>query len=418
VKAGNLNIAMLSIHSNPIGELGTMNTGGMSVYISEIARELGKRGHAVDIYTRQRNGDHRSAIELSENVRLIHLGIAGNGNLSKLILYPYLSEFFQSLEKFRTGENLDYDIIHSHYWLSGRMGTWAQNAWNRPHVVTFHTLGELKNRVGSDSREPESRIANEKKLVNTCHRLVVQTERERDNLIRYYGASEEKIGVVPCGVNLKLFRPEQKQLARKRLGFEQDDTILLYVGRFEPLKGLDILLEAMAYLKNSNQLRLVIVGGDGENNPGYQKLRQKTYELDISDKCLFTGPIEQKNLPPYYNAANALVIPSRYESFGLVGLEALACGRPVISTPVGAMEELLREARAVRVVTSPSPQKLAGEIQSLIADRSLHPADEIRESVLGYNWSMVADAIIKEYQVAIDQQAMQNDSLLFAEASG
>ena len=152
--------------------------------------------------------------------------------------------------------------------------------------------------------------------------------------------------------------------------------------------------------------------------PDIKILRQKTHDLDISDKCLFTGPIEQKNLPPYYNAANALVIPSRYESFGLVGLEALACGRPVISTPVGAMEELLREARAVRVVTSNSPQKLAGEIQSLIADRSLHPAVEIRESVLGYNWSMVADAIIKEYQVAIDQQAMQNDSLLSAEASG
>ena len=414
----NFNIAMLSIHSNPIGVLGTIDTGGMSVYISELAREIGSRGHRVDIYTRRHDGGHRPVIELSKNVRLIYLSIANTGNLSKLTLYPHLHKFFQSMEKFRTDENLAYEIIHSHYWLSGRLGTWAQNYWNRPHLVTFHTLGELKNRTGVGTPEPEIRITNEKELIKTCHRVLAPTERERDNLIRFYDAPEEKIGVVPCGVNLELFRPEGREVARKRLGFKPDDIILLYVGRFDPLKGLDILLEAMAYLNNSNRFRLVIVGGDGKKNPGYQYLRQKTHDLDISEKCLFAGHIEQKRLPSYYNSADVLVIPSRYESFGLVGLESLACGRPVVSTPVGAMEELLREARTGRVITRISPQSLARGIQSLIADRSLPLAVEIRESVLEYSWSSVADAIIKEYQVAVDQQAIGNDFLVSMEASG
>jgi D-inositol-3-phosphate glycosyltransferase len=285
-------------------------------------------------------------------------------------------------------------------------------------VVTFHTLGESKNSVDVDTRESELRIANEKKLVQTCHRLVVPTQRERESLVRFYGAHEEKIGVVPCGVNLELFRPEKRVLARRQLGFKPDDHILLYVGRFEPLKGLDILLEAMAALKSVDRLRLVIVGGDGENHFGHQSLKQRTHELGISDRCLFTGPIEQMKLPPYYNSADMLVIPSRYESFGLVGLEALACGRPVVSTPVGAMAEQLREARAVRVISKISPQLLAGEIQSLIADRSPPSAAEIRRSALGYSWSNVADAIIREYKMAMDQQALDNGCSISAQASG
>ena len=418
MKAETLNIAMLSIHSNPIGQLGTIDTGGMSVYISELARELGARGHRIDIFTRRHDGDHQSVIEHGENVRLIHLDIARNGNLSKLTLYPYLSKFFQSLEAYRQDQDLVYDVIHSHYWLSGQLGIWAQNDWNRPHVVTFHTLGESKNRVHVGTREPEVRIANEKEVVQTCHRIVVPTEGERDSLVRFYSASEERIGVVPCGVNLELFRPEKKLISRKQLGFGTDDVILLYVGRFEPLKGLDILLEAMTGLKSSNRLRLVIVGGDGAYNHAHQALKQRTRELGIYEKCVFTGPIEQKKLPPYYNSADVLVIPSRYESFGLVGLEALACGRPVVSTPVGAMDGLLRDLRAVRVVSNTSPQSLTGEIQSLIADRSLPTAAEIRQSVKGYSWSRVADAIIKEYQEAMDQHTLENNALASAEASG
>ena len=418
MRAENINIAMLSIHSNPIGRLGTIDTGGMSVYISELARELGHRGHCVDIYTRLQNGADRPVIEHGKNVRLIHLDIANNGNLFKLTLYPYLDRFYRSLETYRRSENLSYDLIHSHYWLSGCLGAQAQADWDRPHVITFHTLGESKNRVGVGTREPQLRIANEKELVHTCQRIVVQTRSEQDNLIRSYNAPREKIGVVPCGVNLELFRPEKKLLARRRLGFDSDDTILLYVGRFEPLKGLEILLEATARLKNFDRLRLVIVGGDGDYNPAHQSLKQKAQDLGISERCLITGPVEQKKLPSYYNSADALVIPSRYESFGMVGLEALACGCAVVSTPVGAMAGRLHKASGVRVTPFMSPQSLAEEIQSLLAGRSLPAADEIRESALEYSWSSVADAIIEEYRIAIDQYDQVGRHSISARASG
>ena len=396
-----LRIAMLSIHSNPIGELGTNDTGGMSVYIRELARELGRRGHRIDIYTRLPNGSHQPVIELFENVRLVHLGIPNNGHLSRLALYPYLNDFFKSMDNFRSRNGIVYDLIHSHYWLSGRLGSWAQMHWDRPHLVMLHTLGEVKNRTGVGRPEPELRIAAEKELVETCDRILAPTERERDSLIRYYGVQREKIGVVPCGVNLNLFQPEQKRAARKQLGFDTNDIILLSVGRFEPLKGIDRLLEAMRYLRHHRRLRLVIVGGDGSQAPESQYLKQKAVNLGIEDKVLFAGRVDQAYLPLYYGLADILVVTSHYESFGLVGLEALACGRPVVSTPVGAMEILIRQSQAGYVVGDPLPQTLARGIQSIFTDSKLPSADEIRNSVLEYGWPNVASAVLKEYKTVM-----------------
>jgi D-inositol-3-phosphate glycosyltransferase len=408
---------MLSIHSNPIGELGTNDTGGMSVYIRELARELGKRGHQIDVYTRLRNGRHQPVIDLFEKVRLIHLGIPHNGNLSRLALYPYLPDFFKSMEEFRSHEGIAYDLIHSHYWLSGRLGNWAQELWDRPHLVMLHTLGEVKNRTGVGRPESELRIAAEKKLLKTCHRILAPTDREKDSLVRYYGVCGEKIGVVPCGVNLDLFHPQEKQAARKKLGFDPDDIILLYVGRFEPLKGIERLLEAMSHLKSHQQLRLVLVGGDGDGAPESQLLRQKAINLGIEDKVLFAGRVDQKYLPPYYSSADVLVISSHYESFGLVGLEALACGRPVVSTPVGAMECLVKQSQAGHVVSDALPRSLAKGIQSVITNSTPPQVDEIRKSVLEYSWSNVAAAILKEYETAIRHRSFEDDHLVSVQAS-
>lgn len=411
-----LKIAMLSIHSNPIGELGTNDTGGMSVYIRELARELGKRGHWIDIYTCLNNGVRQPVIHLSEKVRLIHLDMPNKDTLTRLAFYPHLNVFFQSIEDFRAREEIEYDLIHSHYWLSGRLGIWAQEIWNRPHVVMLHTLAELKNRTGVGRLESELRIAAEKEILKTCHRIVAPTHREKDNLIRYYGACGHKIGVVPCGVDLDLFQPAQKQKARRQLGFDPDDTILLNVGRFEPLKGIDRLLEALIHLRDHRRLLLVIVGGDGDEAPESKFLRQKALNLGIEDKVIFAGRIEQEYLPLYYGSADVLVMASHYESFGLVGLEALACGRPVVSTPVGAMENLIQESRAGRIVSDAAPRSLARGIESVFTDSSLPAADEIRRSILNYGWSNVATALLGEYETAMRQQSYEDVRLVTAEA--
>ena len=407
---------MLSIHSNPIGELGTNDTGGMSVYIRELARELGKRRHRIDVFTRLQNGRHQPVVDLFENVRLIHLGIPNNGHLSRLALYPYLPDFFRSMENFRSHEGIAYDLIHSHYWISGRLGNWAQELWNRPHLAMLHTLGEVKNRTGVGRSESELRIAAEKQLVKNCHRILAPTDREKDNLMRYYGVCGEKIGVVSCGVNLDLFQPQDKQATRKQLGFDPDDIILLYVGRFEPLKGIEGLLEAISHLKRHQRLRLVLVGGDGDEAPESRLLKQKATNLGIDDKVLFAGRVDQKYLPPYYSSADVLVISSHYESFGLVGLEALACGRPVVSTAVGAMETLIKQSQAGYILRDRLPRSLAMGILAIITNSNPPRSNEIRRSVLKYSWSNVAAAILREYEIVIGQRVFENDRLVPARA--
>ena len=395
---------MFSIHSSPIGELGTKNTGGMSVYIRELARHLGMFGHRIDIYTRLNGTKHNQIIELYDNVRLIHLSAGNNGYVHKLALYYYLSDFFRALEKFKDQEDLDYDLIHSHYWLSGRLGSRVQDRWNIPHIVMFHTLGTVKNIAGLADREPDLRLATEKKLARTCQRILAPTDREIENLVKHCHTPEEKIGVVPCGVNLDLFQPMDKAAARQRLGFGQNESLVLYVGRFDPIKGIDRLLEAMAHLKHLKRLRLVIVGGDGPGTTEYQNLSQLCAKFGIQKSVLFVGRVEQNQLPPYYSAADALVVPSYYESFGLVGLESLACGTPVVASRVGAMEDIIENGKTGHIVADLTPRKLANSIEKIISNSagSLLSTHAIRGSAVKYGWSNVAAAVFNEYETVLE----------------
>jgi D-inositol-3-phosphate glycosyltransferase len=393
--AEQLKIAMLSVHSSPIGELGAKDTGGMSVYVREVAKELGDRGHLVDIYTRLTGSGQKQIADLYDNVRLIYLQAGGKGQINKLALYAHLDEFFKELEAFRKRQSLDYDLIHSHYWLSGRVGSWAQERWEVPHVFMFHTVGAVKNSTAGSEKEPELRTAVEKHLARKCDRILVATDRERDHLVQHYGASPQTIGVVPCGVNLDLFRPLDKAAARQQLGFSQDESIVLYVGRFAPVKGIDRLMEAIAYLQHHQRLRLVIVGGDGA--PEHQSFRSLARKLSIQDSVTFMGRIEQDDLPPYYSAADVLVVPSHYESFGLVALESLASGTPVVATKVGAMESILREGETGNVVKNGSPRSLAEGIEKFISGSNGLSPHEVRTSVVRFSWANVASAIIDEY---------------------
>jgi D-inositol-3-phosphate glycosyltransferase len=419
LKPDQLQIAMFSIHSSPIGELGTKNTGGMSVYIRELARQLGARGHCIDIYTRLNGSKHNQIIDLDDNVRLIHLSAGNNGYVQKLALYYYLSDFFRALQRFKQQQNLQYDLIHSHYWLSGRLGNWVQDRWNLPHIIMFHTLGTVKNIAGVADQEPDLRIATEKKLAKTCQRILAPTAREKNNLLTYYKAPAVKIGVVPCGVNLDLFQPMDRAVARQRLGFDDNESIVLYVGRFDPIKGIDRLLKAATHLQDRRRLRLVIIGGDGPDTPEYQNLQKMTRKLGLQNTVTFVGRIEQKHLPPYYSAADVLVVPSYYESFGLVGLESLACGTPVVATEVGAMRSILQEGQTGRIVTRANPRSLAQAIETFITGSGVKKlsADMVRASVLKFGWSNVAAAVIDEYDMLFQQMHYEALNSASAKAS-
>lgn len=397
MSARRLRIAMLSVHSCPLGSLGTRDTGGMSVYIRELAVELGKLGHSVDIFTRVHDPNDGQIDELGQNARLIHLKAGDGEEMHKLVLYSYLPDFACNVENFRKLNGLSYDLIFSHYWLSAQVGQELRVWWGVPHIVMFHTLGAVKNSLGIGEEEPELRLETERELIRDCHRVIASTEREKEALLHYYGASPEKIGVVPCGVNRELFQPIDQRLARQELGW-RDDRIILFVGRIDPLKGIDRLLEAVACLPDTRGLRLMIVGGDGQSESEIERLHQLARALGIQDLVTFLGLIKHERMPYFYSAADVCVVPSYYESFGLVALESLACGTPVVTTDVGDLRKIIRPGETGYVVASASPTELADKMALILSRpvRDTTSIQSIRASVAHFSWSNIARAIAEE----------------------
>ena len=402
--ASQLRIAMLSVHSCPIGQLGAKDTGGMSVYIRELAHELGQRGHLVDIYTRIHDPKDPQIVSLGQNARLIHLKAGKDEVIHKLAVYSYLPEFAHNLENFRKYHGLQYDLVFSHYWLSGGVGEYLQQWWDVPHITMFHTLGAVKNTIGIGRDEPKLRIRTERDLARNCHHIIATTEKEKEHLILYYGATPERISVIPCGVNLELFQPMDKGTARQQLGFV-DDKLILFVGRIEPLKGIDQLLEAMSYLQNGQRPRLVIIGGDKNSQYEMKRLLELSRNLQIQDSVTFLGLIRQERMPYFYTAADACVVPSYYESFGLVALESLACGTPVVATDVGDLKSIIRQGETGYVVIDNSPRRLADKIALLLSRPSpdIESVFSIRASVSRFSWVNIAAAIIRECRLVTCQ---------------
>ena len=393
--ASKLRIAMLSVHSCPVGNLGAKDTGGMSVYVRELARQLGKQGILVDVYTRVHDPKDSQIVKLGQNARLIHLRAGEDKDIHKLAVYPYLPDFACNLENFRKHNNLQYDLVFSHYWLSGWVGEYLQRCWNVPHVMAFHTLGAVKNTIGIGEAEPELRIETERRLARNCRHIIATTEKEKDDLIRHYGASPERISVIPCGVNLDLFQPKDREVAKQQLGFDSD-KVILYVGRIEPLKGIDRLLQAVTYLQNGHGLRVVIIGGDEHSCDEMERLQKLSRALHIEDSVTFLGMIRHEKLPCFYSAATACVIPSYYESFGMVALESMACGTPIVATNVGALKSIIRQGETGYVVIDDTPVGLADKIALLLSSPDTKSALSVRASVTRFGWSNIAQQITRE----------------------
>jgi D-inositol-3-phosphate glycosyltransferase len=397
---GQMRIAMLSAHSCPLGRLGTKDTGGMSVYVLELARELGKCGHLVDVYTRVHDPRDKQVYSLGHNARLIHLKAGEDGEIGKLAVYHHLPDFAGHLEDFRKRNHLRYDLIYSHYWMSAWVGRHLQFWWDVPHMAMFHTLGAVKNAIGVGEEEPDLRIETEKCLVRNCHRIIAATEREKTDLIRHYGALPETISVIPCGVNLELFQPMDRVTMKQELGLNGGKNIL-FVGRIEPLKGIDKLLMAMTHLKD--KAKLLVIGGDENSHHEIERLQQLSRELGIEDSVTFLGRVKHEEMPRFYNAADVCVIPSYYESFGLVALESLACGTPVVATDVGGARSIIHQGETGYVVEDNTPHRLAEKIALLLSRRNNGDgaASLIRASVAGFSWPNIARAVLRECQTLL-----------------
>lgn len=398
-------IAVLSMHSSPVGPLGTRNTGGMSIYVREVSRWVAMAGHTVDIFTYTPGPEE--PVDLYPRVRLIHLYRAGRKDIPKEQLFHHAPVAARRLAQFARAEHLNYDIIHSHYWLSGVIGDMVQKHWRCPHLIMFHTLGLIKNRTTAGEAEPGLRIDHERKLVDAAQGVVAPTTGERENLIRYYGALPEKVHTIPCGVNLDRFKPMDQRRARLQLELDPDTDLIFFVGRFAPVKGIDLLLQAVAeLLPRFPKLRLLLAGGDGPHAETTKTLMDQAAAMAIDRHVSLAGCIHHDELPRYYSAADLLAQPSSYESFGLVSLEALACGTPVAATAVGGAASIIREGLNGTLIERPSGKDIAKGIERLLVQKRRQPPqpDRIRASIGGFGWDRIAHAVMQTYEVMCRQQ--------------
>jgi D-inositol-3-phosphate glycosyltransferase len=394
-------IAMLSMHGCPVSLLGEKDTGGMNVYVLQIARELGERGHSVDVYTSAHNPDDPQIVGLGDNARVIHLQ-AGPHHKTKESLHRYIPKYLRRLEEFREAEGLTYDLVHSHYWLSGQAGLSLADSWQVPHVTTFHTLARKKLQARAGESEPERRVQAETRVIEQASTIVVSTDQEKEDLSRLYGVSPRSVRIIPAGVDLDLFKPVDREDARRSLGI-QESNILLSVGRIEPLKGIEILVRAMALLSDLDDSRLVIVGGKPQEDDEIKRLKSIAAELGVETRTTFTGTVQQTELPAYYSAADVFVLPSYYESFGLVALEAMACGTPVIASRVGGPGSFITSGETGYLVPWPCPEPYAQRLDVLLANPALATAmgKAARAKALTMGWDIAARRIANLYTTLI-----------------
>lgn len=404
-------IAMLSVHTSPLAIPGSAkDAGGMNVYIRELARELGRSHFTVDIFTRRTQPDQPEIVYLAPHVRVIHIEAGPVAPISKHELYPYLSAFTRHIEDFAGREQLTYNLLHSHYWLSGVAAQRLARRWHVPHVTMFHTLAHLKQLANPANIESTLRLEMERQLIQHVDRIIAPTCDEYTQIVRHCGATSSQVEIIPCGVDLRRFVPRDRQQARARFGLKTDQPVLLFVGRLDPFKGPDVLLKAAAMMQR--QAQIVIVGGNAAGDPEIEQLRQLACELGIQKRVHFLGARPQEELPMIYSAADVTVVPSYHESFGMAAVESLACGTPVVATRAGGLMTIIRHGETGYLVPR-CPGFFAERLDSLLRDSATLAAmrTAARSSILQYSWQSVAALMGAVYEgelnaVAEDAQAL------------
>jgi D-inositol-3-phosphate glycosyltransferase len=407
-------IAMLSVHTCPLATLGGKETGGMNVYVRDLSREFSRRGIYVDVFTRSQNPHlPRISPRLGQRGRVIHLPAGPEAPYDKNKVFDHLPEFIAGVIRFAEQEEcISYDVLYSHYWLSGWVARALRERWGTPVVQMFHTLGHMKNRVAqrASDRETGRRIEVETQIVGFADRLVAATPAEKAQLTWLYGADPCKIGVVSPGVDIRRFHPIDKNLAKSAIGVPEHHRLILFVGRIEPLKGIDTLLRAMALVAQrrpdwTRDVCVSIVGGDPSRgqqaeNAEMARLQALRSELGIGDLVTFLGAKDQDTLQYYYSAAEMVVMPSHYESFGMVALEAMACGSPVIASEVGGLAFVVRNGVTGFHVPERDPEALAVKIELLLQDEALRMRLGRRAACWAesYGWPAIADRLLELFQ--------------------
>jgi D-inositol-3-phosphate glycosyltransferase len=401
-------IAVLSLHTSPTAALGQSANGGLNVYVRETCLAFNERGIATDVFTRRvepnGHGEPPGIESLAPLSRVINLPIAGGRQLSKYELLDHATAFGESVARFAEDSELQYDLIHSHYWLSGVAAQRLRGRHGAPWVHTAHTLGLVKNRQLADGARPEppERIRAERAIAGAADLIVASTEDEAEDWRWLYASHPDRVRVVAPGVDLLAFRPEARPYAKRRLGYA-GRSVVLFVGRLERLKGVDVLLRAVALLPSElrSDLRVVVIGRDAGDADESEtaRLRRLVGELGLREQVEFLGSVPHDRLPVYYSAADVCVMPSHSESFGLVALEAQACGCPVLAAAVSGLQSVVRDESTGFLVPGHDPASYASRLHRLLSEPELSEQMGRRGTLLAqrFTWSRTADRLLEVY---------------------
>ncbi len=401
------------MHTSPLDQPGTGDAGGLNVYVVEVAKQLAHRGVEVEIFTRAVCPDTPPAVELVPGV-LVRNMVAGpfeelDKNSLPGLICPFTFGVLRTEADFAPGY---YDLVHAHYWLSGQVAAVAAERWGVPLVQSMHTLGKVKNLAlaTGDCAEPAARIRGEGEVVAAADRLVANTAEEARQLVELYGADPWRVKTVSPGVDLSLFRPGSVSAARRRLGLPADAVVLVFAGRIQPLKGPDIVLRAAAELLRSSpgladRLVVVFVGGPSGSEVGAPgRLGGLAATLGISGCVRLEPPCPQQELADWYRAATVVLVPSHSESFGLVALEAQACGTPVVAAAVGGLRTAVRDGFSGVLVEGHDPVVYAKVLDGLLAapGRLAELSRGALRHASAFGWPATADRLIGVYTGAMN----------------
>ncbi|MGH3473083.1 MAG: D-inositol-3-phosphate glycosyltransferase [Nocardioidaceae bacterium] len=405
-------VAMLSVHTSPLDQPGTGDAGGMNVYVVELARRLATLGVDVEIFTRATAGSQPPLVEIEPGVLVRHVVAGPLEGLTKGDLPGQLCTFARDV--LRTEASYEpgyYDVIHSHYWLSGQIGALARDRWGVPLVHSMHTMAKVKNLwlAEGDTAEPLSRVIGEEQVVEAADLIVASTEEEGHQLVDLYGADPGRVRVIHPGVDLQSFRPDDQVAARRRVGLPADALVVMFVGRIQPLKAPDIVVRAAAELlarRPDLRRRLVvpIIGGpSGSGLDTPQALGQLVSSLALDDVVRLVPPVQQDRLADFYRSASLVCVPSYNESFGLVALEAQACGTPVVAADVGGLTTAVRDHVTGVLVAGHRPGDYAQVFEGLLTDEAgrRRMGSAAVTHAHGFGWDVTARQTLDAYRDAM-----------------
>jgi D-inositol-3-phosphate glycosyltransferase len=407
-------VATISVHTSPLDQPGTGDAGGLNVYVVEVSKRLAAFGIEVEIFTRATSSDLQPVVELLPGVLVRHVTAGPYEGLAKEDLAGQLCPFTTGVLRAEAMHEPGwYDLVHSHYWLSGQVGWLAKERWGVPLVHSMHTMAKVKNAwlADGDAPEPVTRVIGESQVVDAADRLVAHTEEEARQLVDLYGADPAKVTTVTPGVDLDLFRPGSKSRARRALGLPTDAAVLLFVGRIQPLKAPDVLLQAAARMVEADpalrrRLVVAVVGGpSGSGLAAPEHLQKLAAALGISDLVRFTPPVPQRELTTWYRAADVTVVPSYNESFGLVALESQACGTPVVAAAVGGLRTAVDDGVSGILIEGHDPDDYTRVLRRLV-DQPARRAALGRAAVAhagGFGWSATAARLVDVYGRALTE---------------